>query len=210
MARGYHAAKKLLKAIDGVTLVVTKDAGSKVGSPTSTKGPPKMARTNGYTLRERIRELSSRVEVSAKAFNESFFVFPGEKKPSPLDASKELQNAEEQLAIAQSDQQKFNLLVSIDVMGTTMSLAQGVKLLGGIGRIEKGWRSSLDTKNRYGYNDLTRSANEIRAERAVPMNTIIEQAGVSARYASALRAAVAKGNAAEVDISEFRTPVSAR
>lgn len=169
-----------------------------------------MARITGYTLRERIRELSSRVEVAAKAFNDSFFVFPGEKKPSPVDAAKELQEAETQLALAQSDQQKFNLLVTIDVMGQSMSLAQGVKLLGGIGRIEKGWRGSLDTKNRYGYNDLTRDANQVRAERAVPIDVTIEQAGISARFASQLRAAVAKGNAAEVDISEFRTPSSAR
>lgn len=161
------------------------------------------SKVSGYQLRERIRELSSNIEVAVRTFKDSFYAFPGESKPSPTECSERLRKLEVELATAQSEQQRFNQQVRIDVLGQTMSLSQGVKLLGGIGRIEKTWRDATGSNERYnGYgNQLVRNTHEVRAERTIPVSQLLEQASASAKFASALRSAISKGNASEVELS---------
>ena len=80
-----------------------------------------------------------------------------------------------------------------------MTLSEGIKRLGGAGRLIKLWTSAAKDgdKDRYGYGSggrLTRDKNQERARRQVSKQVCAEAANRAARFAGELRAAVARGN----------------
>lgn len=167
-------------------------------------------RMNGYQIREALRRWGLKRDTAASQFDASLKRFEDETdKPAPTEVMNAFTLADTKLAVIQVAQDKYNLAVSVDVRfidGITrrISLAEAVKLVGGAGRAEKMWRTAANPKKeRYSYSsdDEVRKEGETRAKPVLTVAQCLAEAEKIARYASSLRAAIAIGNATEVDIS---------
>lgn len=162
-------------------------------------------KVTGYKLREAIRRVELQRDATAGLFKDSLHVFEGESKANPIDLMKKFRDAEYAVAALQEAQQRYNLRVSIVVYGKALSLAVAVKMLGGAGRAAKMWRDAISEKDdRYSYrNSLERSKDTEAAKRVVTYDVALREANKADAYAGELRAAVAAGNAREIEIEEL-------
>lgn len=167
-----------------------------------------MARVNGYQLKELIKRAEMIRDTTASLFDASLSKFPGEDKETPKQVVDRFGKADKALAQLQVAQTRYNLAIQVEVLGEKMTLTEAVKRVGGAGRIEKMWRSCAGAKkDRYSYrDDDTRDPNMIRAERTITQTQALELAQEAAKYAGAIRAAIAKGNAQEVDLTDVTLP----
>ena len=166
-------------------------------------------KVTGYQLREAIRRHELARDTAANLFKDSLHKFQGEDKANPMDAMNQFKEAGSAVVTLQTAQQRYNLAVSVEVQGKQVTLSEAVKSLGGAGRAEKMWRDAVSQKkDRYDYqNNLERSKDTERAVRVVPYETAMKQANASAGYAGAVRAAIATGNATEVEIENLDASV---
>jgi hypothetical protein len=164
-------------------------------------------KTTGYALREAIKQHELRRDTAARAFNGSLRVFPGEAKDSPQSIIESFLAAERAIAMLQTVQMQYNLMVKVMIpgMATEQPLAMAIKLVGGVARSEKMWRSAAAPKEeRYGYGDNdTRDPNQIRATATVAMKDLVGLATASAKQSAALRQAIAVANATEVTVESL-------
>ena len=159
-------------------------------------------KTTGYKLREEIRKFELQRDTAINMFKDSLHVFEGESKADPLSLMQKFRDAEFAVVTFQEAQQRYNLKVNIDVQGKKISLAIAVKMLGGAGRAAKLWRDVVAEKeDRHSYrNTLERSKDTEVAKRVVKYDFALKEANKADAYAGALRAAIATGNATEVEI----------
>ena len=160
-------------------------------------------KTTGYKLRHAIREAQSLRDITASQWDDCLHVFPGEEKPSPDRVMRNFIAVEQRLARLQSAQDRYNLAVTVQVPGGTMTLCEAVKRVGGAGRAEKMWRATAGgtKKDKYAYgNDLVRNADQVRATPTVGVESALAMAKDMGRFAAALREAIEVGNATEVEI----------
>ena len=162
-------------------------------------------RITGYKLQHTLRELHHRRDMAARQFDDSLFQFEDESKPTPEAAMKVYSDTEAQIAKLQTAQGRYNLGLTVEVLGESMTLAEAVKRVGGAGRMEKMWRSiAAPKKDCYGYDrDLTRSADEVRAKRVMEYGAAGDLAQKASRFASALREAIQVANVTEVEMDEL-------
>lgn len=168
-----------------------------------------MARVNGYQLKELIKRAEMTRDTTASLFDGSLTKFPDEDKEGPKQVVDRFQQADFALAKLQVAQVRYNLAVEVEVLGEKMTLTEAIKRVGGAGRVEKMWRSTAGVKkDRYSYrdDDTTRDPNLIRATRTITKTAALELAQEAAKYAGAIRAAIAKGNAVEVDLKDVTLP----
>lgn len=157
-------------------------------------------KVTGYKLQEAIKEQVKRRKDAESQFDGSLKKFPDEAKADPVLLMIELQDAERRIAALQTAQADFNLRVQVEVQGEKMSLLEAVKQIGGVQRIEEKWRAAGATeKDIYGSRDV-RDRDSIVAQRQVPPDKCIELARAAAKRVRALRAAIQKGDAVELDI----------
>jgi hypothetical protein len=157
---------------------------------------------SGYKLREALRNKRTLRDVLATRFNETLFQFEAGAKPQ--DVAKGFQEADQAVAMLEEAQQFYNQQVNVEVEGKTMTLVRAIKLVGGAGRLEKMWRSAAtDTgRDRYSsYREMSRKSDEEHARRMVSVDDAIELAQKAARFASALRSAIAEANARKVELN---------
>lgn len=157
----------------------------------------------GYKLKELVKRTEMVRDAVASLFDGSLHRFADEKdKDTPQNVVERFRKADLALAQVQTIQARYNLAVTVEVLGEKMALMEAVKRVGGAGRIEKMWRSaSGEKKDRYGYrDDLTRDKDSIRAERTLTQGQALELAQEAAKVAGALRAAIAEGNSVEVEL----------
>ena len=161
----------------------------------------KAMKVTGYKLREAIRRFELQRDTTVNLFKNALHVFEGEVKVNPLALMEQFRNAELTVATLQEAQQRYNLKVTVDVQGKKTTLAAAVKLLGGAGRAAKMWRDAVSEKNdRYEYrNNLERSKENEVAKRVVAYDAALKEANKADAYAGALRAAIATGNATEIE-----------
>jgi len=160
-------------------------------------------KTTGYALREAIKRQELRRETAAQQFNGSLHAFEDEKgKDSPTKVMAAFLAAESAVAQLQTSQMRYNLAVMVDIGGKPMSLAEAIKTIGGLGRGEKMWRSAAaPKKDRYGSDpSLERDPTRVFAQRQITVNEAVKLASESAKKVGALRAAIAVGNAREVEL----------
>jgi hypothetical protein len=164
-------------------------------------------RVSGYTLREAIKEYELRSSAAATGFDRTLRVFPSEVVSGAKDKPQEVVDRflASELAVArlQTIQAEYNLKVSLTFEGSQISLAQAIKMIGGLARAEKMWRSvASPKKDRYGYDDSDRERDPTK-ERAEAQITQKEAALLSsklARKAGRLRAAIATANVTEIEL----------
>lgn len=159
-------------------------------------------KVTGYKLREAIRRFELQRDTTVNLFKDSLHVFDDESKADPISLMQKFRDAEFAVVTLQEAQQRYNLKVSIDVYGKKIFLAAGVKMLGGAGRAAKMWREAVSEKDdRHSYrSNLERSKDTIAAKRVVTYDIALKEANKADAYAGALRAAIATGNATEMEI----------
>jgi hypothetical protein len=162
-------------------------------------------KTTGYKLRHAIREAEHVKNLAASRWDDSLHAFEDELafKATPSTLMAQYVECENRLAALQLAQTRYNLGVTVDVLGTKMTLCEAVKRVGGAGRAEKMWRSAAGGEKKDVYSrgrELTRSTDEVRAMRTISVDAALAEAKRAARFASALREAIEVGNSTELDI----------
>lgn len=160
---------------------------------------------SGYQIREATHRHELARDTAAQLFKKSTFAFSDDEPLDPKKVMEDFQSEEHAVVRLQEAQQRYNLLVTVNVQGVEMTLGAAVKSLGGAGRAEKMWRETIIIKDRYGstVRDMERSKDTLVAKRVVGINEATKLANKAAGYAGALRAAVATGNATKVEIESL-------
>lgn len=159
-------------------------------------------KVNGYQLREGIKRFILQRDAAANQFKDALFAFSDEEKDGPKKVMDDFTEADKNLARIEELQQLYNQTVLCQVQGVPVSLALCVKLVGGAGRREKMWReSAVGKKDRYSYRDEARERDnaKVYAARTMSVKDCTEQSQIAAKYASAIRNAIARGNSVEVE-----------
>lgn len=160
-------------------------------------------KTTGWQIREALKSWELRKGAAEKLFPESLHAFKGEVKDTPESLVESFQKAELAIARLQVAQMRYNLSVTVNVMGEAMSLAEAIKRVGGAGRIEKMWGSVKPTTTRLSYMGdmpITRDPTQERAELTLSVKDGLRLAETASKRAGAFRAAINTGNGQEADI----------
>ena len=157
---------------------------------------------NGYQLKEAVRRWKTRTDIANKQFHEALYAFEGETKSDPATLGDAFTTAWANYAKAQETQQIFNAQIQVQVQDQRITLQLAVKLIAGAGIAEKMWRTAAtDTgRDKYSYREMTRTTDTIVAQRQITQTHAMQRADQAARYAAALRAAIATGNALTIDL----------
>lgn len=163
-------------------------------------------KTTGYALREALKQHELLRDTASRAFDGSLKKFDDEEKETSQSVVEQFLIAERAIAKLQVAQMRFNLAVQVDVLGEKMSLGEAIKRVGGEGRAEKMWRSATGPKNdrySYGSNADERDPSKIVAKPTITAGEATKLASAAAKRAGAFRAAIATGNAREVEIEDL-------
>lgn len=162
-------------------------------------------KTDGYALREAIKQWELRKEVAECGFSGSLHKFKDDVKETPQQIVEAYLKAEDAIAKLQVAQMRYNLAVKVEVQGEGMTLAEAIKRSGSAGRIEKMWKTatSQERHHRYGDDGLTRVANQERAEATLDAKTAMNLATHAGKRSGAFRAAIATANAAKVEVEDL-------
>ena len=163
-------------------------------------------KTTGYALREAIKQHELRRDTAARMFDGSLRKFPNEDKEHPTKVVEQFLTAERAISKLQTAQMRYNLAVIVDVQGEKLTLAEAIKRIGGEARVEKMWRSAAGPKpDRYGgyRNDDERDPSKVIAAATVSPSEATKLASTTAKRSGAFRAAIATGNAREVEIEDL-------
>lgn len=162
---------------------------------------------NGYRLREALKMWDLRKNAAELEFPDSLHKFASEDtKESPLSVAGKLSAAEASVAKLQVAQMRYNLLVTVEVSGVgSMTLADAIKLSATADRIEKLWKSAPGASRR-SYHEARKLERDSTLERAIPTMTskeILAETTNAARISGKFRAALATGNAVEMDVQDL-------
>jgi hypothetical protein len=161
---------------------------------------------NGYQLREGIKRWLLQRDAASQLFKDSLFSFQGEKKDGPERVMADFIAADRNVARLEELQQLYNQAVTCSVLAERLTLALCVKLVGGAGRQEKMWReAAVGKKERYSYREESRERDKDKeyATPALSIKEYSEKSRLAAKYASALRNAIARGNATDIDTEKL-------
>lgn len=163
-------------------------------------------KTTGWALKEALKTHELRRDTAARSFAGTLKKFQDETKQAPQEVVLQFLAAEKAIATLQVAQARYNLAVKIDWESQRITLAEGVKLVGGLGRAEKMWRSATGAKpDRYStYRDEdVRDPSQLRAKETISPSEAAKLASFVAKQAGRLRAAIATGNGTEIDIENL-------
>lgn len=152
-------------------------------------------KVNGFKIQQIIKDLSHEREVIKTHFVPSLKKFGWETKSSPYEISDKLLKLESDISSWQALQDAFNINVKVAPLGTTMSLAEAIKAIGGLSRVQALWQTASKEEDYYvesrnkdtEYQSLTISKEEA-AGKAKEFTKIV----------AAFREAIQKGNAQEL------------
>ena len=156
----------------------------------------------GYDLKEAVRRYTLRRETAASQFNDSLRKFPDEDKATPDEVVKRIRDAEEAIATLQVAQARYNLIVRVEVPNRgRVPLLECIKRIGGLGRIEKTWRSAATVKERSLFDsERTREPGVVTQERQISFDDASFRTEQIDRELATLRVLISTGNAQKVDI----------
>jgi hypothetical protein len=161
-------------------------------------------RVTGYQLMDRLEQLQEQAKTADEQFKASLFQFTMEPEgvPDPRVLMETYQRCEEKIARLQEAQAAYNLQVSLDVQGDTMTLQRAVKLIGSLGHIKNQWKmAAKDDNNNFYSNTRQRDKDSVYAERVVSIEACLQLAETVARQATALKQAIRSGNAQEIEVA---------
>jgi hypothetical protein len=156
----------------------------------------------GYALREAIKRHTLRRDTAASMFSGTLKKFPDDKKPAPDEVMATFVSADIAIAQLQTLQMRYNLALKVSVTGVEISLAEAIKRVGGVGRVEKMWRgSAAPEKDRYGgmREDDERDPTRIRSKSTLSPLEAADRALRAGKLAAELRQVIAVANATVVE-----------
>lgn len=154
---------------------------------------------SGYKLRDAIKYQVMRRDAATQAFNPALKAFPEEEKETPLQIVQELLLAERAISELQVAQMRYNLAVTVNVLGESMTLADAIKRVGGLARAEKLWRTVTPERRSFLDNDEY-DPTRIQAKPTISPKEALKLAQGAAKHSGAFRAAIAAGNGQELEI----------
>lgn len=157
----------------------------------------------GYRIREALRRQQLARDTADGQFKDSLHAFENEVKQSPQEVMEKVLKAETAIAKLQVIQTRYNLGVVVDVQGEgRCTLMECIKRIGGLGRVEKRWRSAATVKeDRYGYgSDLTRNKDQMVAQRTITLDEASAKTAAFDRRLAALREAINIGNGQKLEL----------
>lgn len=158
--------------------------------------------TTGYALREAIKRHTLRRDTAASMFGGTLKQFPDDRKPLPDEVMKTFVAADLAIAALQTMQMRYNLGQLVRVGGWTMSLAEAIKRVGGVGRSEKMWRAmAAPERDRYATRDEDdRDPTRVRSKIMMTPLEAADRALLAGKQAAELRQAIAVANATSIDV----------
>ena len=156
---------------------------------------------NGFQIREAINRWELQRTTASQQFAETLFAFEDEAKAAPKDVMALYETADLNVAKLKAIQQRFNNNVMCDVQGKKVPMNVCVNLVEGAGRREKMWReATVGKRDRYYRSEekRERSKDTEYAKRQLPLEECAKLAADAAKYASAVRNAISRGNSTEV------------
>ena len=157
-------------------------------------------KVTGYKLKNAIQNKSHERDVLAHQWSDSLKKFPDEEKRRPEAIMEEYSACERDLAYLQTAQAAYNLDVKVRFDGKDVNLLQVIKYIGGLGRIEKMWRTSIGSKNDYYHHDDERTEGTVYATMQLTPQQVMDATRDASRKASDAREAIAIGNACEMEL----------
>src|SRR5690606_25645250 len=112
---------------------------------------------------------------------------------TPDEILSEFIEAEDAIAKLQTEQLKYNLAVNVKINGSDVTLAEAIKKIGGIGRIEKIWKAASKPikTGRYGHVEsqviLSKAKDTVYADRTVSFEEALLKASEAGKEAALLR-----------------------
>ncbi len=161
----------------------------------------------GYQLMDRIEVLREQAQTINSQFTGSLLRFAEEteKKPDPQKLMKDYIECERKVAILQAAQASYNVNVTVEVLGESMSLQEAVKIIGSANRVKDNWLAAVKAgtqKASYGeFYDLVRAKDNEYAQRAVTVEECLRLSKEASDFATALKQAIRAGNATEVNVN---------
>jgi len=161
----------------------------------------------GYTLRAAVHQHELRRDTALRAFTGSLRVFPGETKESPTDLMDQFSKAERAIARLQVAQMRYNLKVKVKVDGEEISLAEAIKLVGGLGRTEKMWKTATGPKeDRYSTrSEDQRDPSQVYSQPTISVTEAVRRTAAAGKKSGAMRQAIAIGNSQAVEVEDLET-----
>lgn len=160
-------------------------------------------KVSGYKIQHKLKELEQLREVSSQQFQDNIMQFESSDEKLELpEVFAKYTALEKRIARLQAAQTRYNLAITVEVLGEQMPMLEAVKLVGGAGRSEKMWKDVVKgNKNRHHmYVEQTRSKDQEYAKRAVSVNEAVGFAQQATAVAGALRQAIQVGNATEIEL----------
>jgi hypothetical protein len=94
-------------------------------------------------IRAAISAAEQQRDLAKGLFAGSLKAFPGKQESDPLVIATEIGACERRIAALQTVLARYNLLVEVSFEGRQVPVAEAVKLLGGLERLEALWQSAL-------------------------------------------------------------------
>lgn len=162
----------------------------------------------GYGLKAQRQALELDLTTLFDELSNALYAFKTDVKRPMAAVSADIAAKQKELCKLETLQAQYNLAVKVDVEGETISLMEAVKRVGGAVKLEQAWRAvATPKKDSYAPEHQTeRSFDREFAGRTVTTEDAKGHTVAAARYASAVKAAVALGNATEIELDTPRGP----
>ena len=159
----------------------------------------------GNKILDALDFLKERVKALDAQFQSSLYVFEGDDPADPRDLMRELQETHGRIARLQEVQAAYNLAVTVEVQGETMTLQRVLQLIAGANRAKTLWvkAATPDAENPYamfGHGARQRDKDNEYAQPVVSPAEAQELANAATRRALAFKQAIRSGNAREVEL----------
>lgn len=158
---------------------------------------------DGYKLREAIKQHELKSAAALSEFPDSLHKFPEEQKRSPMEVSAEIEQVELALAKLRTAQAQYNTRIRVPFRGEEITLAEAVKSIVGLGKIEKLWKDLATNRGRHPYAHMhqqTRDPNQVVASPTTTPVECMAQTKKASVELGRLKQAIATANAREVEI----------
>jgi hypothetical protein len=154
----------------------------------------------GNQLKEARRIQDLRLKTLKALFAESVTKFEDEDKPPLEKLDQDIVDCEAKIVLIEEAQARYNLEVTAVVDGKPRTLTWLLKTVGPAGRREALWRAtSVPKQDRYSYSRAENERDKTKeyARRQISTADAAAKAEKAAKYASAVRNALAAGNLKE-------------
>jgi hypothetical protein len=162
----------------------------------------------GSMIQEALVLQVRRKDFATKQFKDSVWQFPTDSGGHEVDMMavfNELQKAEDTIARLQVMQDTYNMAVTVTpVPDKPMRLALAIKKFGALSRLAKAWKEAAESSgvSRYGSLEMTKKADDIVRQRAIPVAKCREHEEACQALLSKYRLAIKAANQTEIAMGD--------